>query len=69
MNRYVIVVEDNQMLRQPQTIQERHVVIAHTAEDAITIAQVRHNFPMSETVCGDDHWRKLKDIEPQEATA
>jgi hypothetical protein len=68
MNKYTLHVEDFDMYRQPQTRVDLYQVDAPTAADAITIGQLRHNFPYTwvpEKTGDHDHrckTRKLVDI-------
>lgn len=65
MNRYELVLEDMAMYRQPQSIEERHIVEAETAADAITIGGLRYRFPLSEKLTPHEnnfHQRKLIDV-------
>jgi hypothetical protein len=64
---YLLLVKDFQMYEDPQTNEEAFEVQAPTAADAITIGQVRHNFPLEENRNGIArrgglHTRKLVDV-------
>ena len=65
MNVYDVVISDFSMYRSPQTVEEIVTVEAVTAEDAITIAKIRHNLPFREKLGiypNNFHERKLKDV-------
>jgi hypothetical protein len=70
MNIYELTIEEFQMHRHPQTIEEVFQVEAPTAADAITIGQVRHSFPVeSNNGRGDVNWRRLVGIKAIEHRA
>jgi hypothetical protein len=66
--KWILIIEDFQMDRPGQTTTEDVLITAPTAEDAITIARVRHRVPLIEDASGEFahrmHTRRLRNIRP-----